>query len=33
MQVGILGHERFHIVNHDLGSTSVKGPVAALKGE
>jgi HK97 family phage major capsid protein len=33
LQVGILGHERFHIVNHDLGSTSVKGPVAALKGE
>ncbi len=33
LQVGILGHERFHIVNHDLGSTSVKGPVAALKAE
>ena len=33
LQVGILGHERFHIVNHDLGSTTVKGPVAALKGE
>lgn len=32
LQVGILGHERFHIVNHDLGSTSVKGPVAALYG-
>lgn len=33
LQVGILGHERFHIVNHDLGSTSVYGPVAALYGE
>jgi hypothetical protein len=33
LQVGIRGHERFHIVNHDLGSTSVTGPVAALKGE
>lgn len=33
LQVGILGHERFHIVNHDLGTTAVKGPVAALKGE
>lgn len=32
LQVGILGHERFHIVNHDLGSTSAQdyGPVAAL---
>lgn len=33
LQVGILGHERFHIVNHDLGTTAVKGPVAALKAE
>lgn len=33
LQVGIRGHERFHIVNHDLGSTTVKGPVAALKAE
>lgn len=33
MQVGVLAHERFHIVNHDLGSTTVKGPVAALYGE
>jgi len=33
LQVGILAHERFHIVNHDLGDTSTKGPVAALKGE
>ena len=32
LQVGILGHERFHIVNHDLGSTTAKGPVAALYG-
>lgn len=32
LQVGILGHERFHIVNHDLGSTTAQdyGPVAAL---
>lgn len=32
LQVGILGHERFHIVNHDLGSTTSQdyGPVAAL---
>lgn len=33
LQLGILGHERFQIVNHDLGTTSAKGPVAALKGE
>ena len=33
LQVGVLAHERFHIVNHDLGSTTVKGPVAALKGQ
>ncbi len=33
LQVGVLAHERFHIVNHDLGTSSVKGPVAALKGE
>jgi HK97 family phage major capsid protein len=33
LQVGILAHERFHIVNHDLGSTTAKGPVAALKAE
>jgi HK97 family phage major capsid protein len=32
LQVGVLGHERFDIVNHDLGTTSVKGPVAALLG-
>lgn len=32
LQVGILSHERFHIVNHDLGSTTALdyGPVAAL---
>lgn len=33
LQVGVLAHERFQIVNHDLGTTTVKGPVAALKGE
>lgn len=33
LQVGVLAHERFQIVNHDLGSTTVKGPVAALKGQ
>lgn len=32
LQVGILAHERFHIINHDLGTTTVKGPVAALYG-
>ena len=32
LQIGILGHERFHIVNHDLGTTTVKGPVAAVYG-
>lgn len=32
LQIGVLGHERFHIVNHDLGTTSAKGPVAALYG-
>lgn len=33
LQIGVLAHERFHIVNHDLGDASNKGPVAALKGE
>lgn len=33
LQVGVLAHERFHIVNHDLGSTTAKGPVSALYGE
>lgn len=33
LQVGILAHERFQIVNHDLGTTAVKGPVAALDAE
>jgi HK97 family phage major capsid protein len=33
LQIGVLAHERFHIVNHDLGTTDVKGPVAALKGQ
>ncbi len=32
LQIGVLGSERFDIVNHDLGTTSVKGPVAALLG-
>lgn len=32
-QVGILGSERFQVVNHDLGTSAVKGPVAALKGQ
>jgi HK97 family phage major capsid protein len=32
LQVGVLAHERFQVVNHDLGTASVKGPVAALKG-
>lgn len=33
LQIGVLAHERFHIVNHDVGTTTVKGPVAALYGE
>lgn len=33
LQLGILGHERFQIVNHDLGTTAVKGPVGALYGD
>jgi HK97 family phage major capsid protein/HK97 family phage prohead protease len=33
LQIGILSHERFHIINHDVGDSSNKGPVAALKGE
>lgn len=32
LQVGVLGTERFDIVNHDLGDTSNKGPVAAMYG-
>jgi HK97 family phage major capsid protein len=32
LQIGIIASERFDIVNHDLGSTTVKGPVAALLG-
>jgi HK97 family phage major capsid protein len=31
-QIGIKATERFDIVVHDLGSTSVKGPVAAMYG-
>lgn len=31
-QIGIIGTERFDIVNHDLGSTTAKGPVAAAYG-
>jgi HK97 family phage major capsid protein len=30
LQVGVLAHERFQVVNHDLGTTAIKGPVAAL---
>lgn len=30
-QVGLLGTERFDIVNHDLGSTTVAGPLVAAK--
>lgn len=35
LQVGILASERFHIVNHDLGSTTAGdfGPVGALYGD
>jgi len=33
LQIGVLAHERFHIINHDIGTSAVKGPVAALKGE
>ena len=33
LQVGVLGHERFQIVNHDLGDANAKGPVGALKGQ
>lgn len=33
LQIGVLGHERFHIVNHDVGTSTDKGPVAALKGQ
>jgi HK97 family phage major capsid protein len=33
LQVGVLAHERFQIVNHDLGSATAKGPVAALYGD
>lgn len=32
-QIGVLGFERFDIVNHDLGSNSAAGPVVALIGE
>lgn len=32
-QIGVLGIERFDIVNHDLGSNSAAGPVVALIGE
>lgn len=32
LQVGVLASERFHVVNHDVGTTAVKGPVAALFG-
>lgn len=32
-QIGVLGWERFDIVNHDLGDTTNAGPVVALVGE
>lgn len=32
-QIGVIGWERFDIVNHDLGDTSAAGPVVALIGE
>jgi len=32
LQLGVLSHERFHVINHDLGSTTDAGPVAALYG-
>lgn len=32
-QIGVLGFERFDIVNHDLGSTTAAGPVVALLGK
>jgi HK97 family phage major capsid protein len=31
-QVGIKGTERFDIVNHDIGTATVAGPVVALQG-
>lgn len=31
-QLGVIGTERFDLVNHDLGSTSVKGPISAAYG-
>ena len=31
-QIGVLGFERFDLVNHDLGDTSNAGPVVALVG-
>lgn len=33
LQIGVIGSERFDVVNHDLGTTTVKGPVAALRGK
>jgi len=32
-QIGVLGFERFDIVNHGLGSTTAAGPVVALLGK
>ncbi len=32
-QIGVMGFERFDIVNHDLGSTTAAGPVVALLGK
>lgn len=33
LQIGVLASERFHIINHDVGTTAVKGPVAGLYGD
>lgn len=32
-QIGVLGFERFDIVNHDMGNTTAAGPVVALLGK
>ena len=31
-QLGVIGWERFDIVAHDLGNTSVAGPIVGLIG-
>ena len=32
-QIGVLGFERFDIVNHDMGDNTNAGPVVALIGK